>query len=399
MFRGASFTGQMRAIAAVHAGSWQAQPLPWATALAGMALVAFILAAVMAVGAGIKTMLLQSGSSDVAIVLSQGATEEINSMIPVDQVAVLSTLPGIQPLSHDTILSPEVYLTIGLPLRSTGAQIDIPLRGIEVAGAQLRRGFRLREGRMFQPGTGELMVGSEIARQYSGVQVGNTLQAESGNWVVVGIFEAGGSVSESEVWADARVVQSRYRRDGLYQSTRLRLEDGNSLLRLRQALQPDLRLPLTVIAETEYYARQSQSLLPTVQAVSVVVAILMGLGAICGALNTMSGAVQRRQRGMSILKSIGFQNGPLLSAIGGEALLLGLVGGACGSVLAFLCFNGLHASMFNGASSTQLAFAFAVTPGVMMITTLYTGALGVTCGLIPAVVAARQSPALVLRTV
>lgn len=242
---------------------------------------------------------------------------------------------------------------------------------------------------MFQPGTNEIIVGRAASRQFSGLSVGSTAGTSATSWQVVGIFDADGSVAESELWGDARVIQSAYRRGNSYQSVYVRLETVDSLQPLRDALTTDPRLNVTAIREPEYFAQQSQVLQTVIRTIGFAIAGLMALGAIFGAINTMYSAVAARTREIATFRALGFGASPVVMSVLFEALLLSLVGGLVGGLAAWAAFDGYQTATMNWQSFSQVAFAFTVTPGLLMRGLVFAAAMGLLGGLLPAISAAR----------
>ncbi len=225
--------------------------------------------------------------------------------------------------------------------------------------------MKIVEGRMFTPGTNEIVVGRAASRQFTGLDVGSTVRWGEGSWQVVGIFDTGGSVAESEIWSDARVLQGAYRRGNSYQSVYARLESADSLQKLKDALTTDPRLNVTVIREPDYYQQQSQVLQTIIRTIGIAIAALMGLGAVFGAVNTMYSAVANRTREIATLRALGFGRSPVVVSVLVESLVLSLIGGAIGGLLAWAAFDGYQTATMNWQSFSQVAFAFEVTPQLL----------------------------------
>ncbi len=250
---------------------------------------------------------------------------------------------------------------------------------------------------MFTPGTNEIVVGRSASRQFQGLSIGTSVRWGESSWQVVGIFDAGGSVAESEIWCDAKVLQPAYRRGNSYQSVIARLESVDSFQTFKDALTTNPRLQVTVIREPDYYAQQSQVMQTIIRTIGFGIAGLMGLGAIFGAINTMYSAVANRTREIATLRALGFGSSPVVVSVMVEAVLLSLVGGLLGGFLAWLGFDGYQTATMNFQSFSQVAFAFKVSPSLLargMIFALIMGLLG---GLFPAIRAARMPVVTALR--
>jgi putative ABC transport system permease protein len=263
------------------------------------------------------------------------------------------------------------------------------LRGAGPRAGPLRSGFHLVSGRMFRPGTFEVIVGQNAARQYSGLAVGSRLRWGTADWDVVGIFADQGSVSQGELWTDATILQGAYNRGTSFQSVRVQLASAAAIADLRRALASDPRLAVRVFTEREYYVLQSRIMTALIDSVGTVIAILMGLGAVFGAVNTMYSAVAARTREIATLRALGFGAVPIVASVLAEALVLGLAGGLAGCVAAWFAFNGLQASTMNWSSFSQITFAFDVTPRLLWLGLVYSLLLALAGALLPAWRAAR----------
>jgi putative ABC transport system permease protein len=275
-----------------------------------------------------------------------------------------------------------------VPLRSTGTAANVPLRGVGPRAAELRQHFKITSGREFRPGTFEVIVGRGASLQFAGLDLGKQLRWGTTTWQVVGIFDDGGSVAESEIWTDASVLQGAYNRGSSYQSLRVRLSSADALQPFKDALSTDPRLSMRVLSERKYYAEKTESIVALVTVAGGTIGVLMGLGAIFGALNTMYSAVSARTREIATLRALGFGAGPVVISVLTEAMLLGLAGGIVGGLLAYIGFNGIRASTMNGFN--QMTFAFSVTPGLLVQGLVYALILGFVGGLLPSLRAARM---------
>jgi putative ABC transport system permease protein len=358
-------------------------------AVVGLAGVVAILVGVLSMREGFRVTLDQAGARDVAIVLRSGSSTELSSGLTLDQTRIIADAASVVKQAGVAIASPELYVIVDVPMRSTGTDSNVPLRGINDQASKVRSKFKLVAGRMFVPGRFEVIVGRGAASQFAGLDVGKTIRWGTTDWSVVGMFEDGGSVSESEVWTDATVLQGAYRRGSSFQSVRVRVASPAAIKTLKDELSVDPRLNIKVSSEYEYYSEQSKSLSTLINVVGYTVALLMGLGAIFGALNTMYAAVSARTREIATLRALGFGAWPVVCSVVSEALLLGLIGGLIGCLVAYLGFNGIRASTLNFASFSQITFAFAVTPALLGKGLLYALALAFVGGIMPGIRAAR----------
>jgi putative ABC transport system permease protein len=265
----------------------------------------------------------------------------------------------------------------------------VPLRGVEPAAFKVHTGIKIVEGRNFEPGRNEIIVGRAATRQFVGLDLGSSVKWGENVWQVVGVFEAGGSAAESEIWCDAKVLQPAYRRGNSYQSVYARLATPDSFDTLKDALTTDPQLNVMVMREPEYYERQSTVMQTIIRTVGFTIAILMGLGAIFAAVNTMYNAVASRSREIATLRALGFGGIPVVLSVLTEAVVLSVIGGIIGGLLAWAAFDGYQTSTMNFQSFSQVAFAFAVTPSLLIRGLMYSVVMGILGGMFPAIRAAR----------
>jgi putative ABC transport system permease protein len=330
--------------------------------------------------------------------MRSGADSEMTSGLEGADVDVIKQAPGIRRSGQAPLASAELYVIIDLPKKSTpDAAANVPMRGIEPAGMPLREEVSLIEGRMFQFGTNEVIVGRGAKGQFMNLNVGDTIVSGQNRWQVVGVFEADGAVAETEIWCDARTLQGAYRRGNSYQSVLARLESADSFDMLRDWLTSNPQLNVMIRRENEYYAGQSQALTRLIRTIGFGIAGLMGIGAIFGAILTMYTAVASRAREIATLRALGFNAIPILVSILGESLVLGGIGGLIGGFGAYLAFNGYQTSTMNFQTFSQVAFAFRVTPLLLAMGLIYALAMGLIGGLFPAIRAVRLPIPVALR--
>jgi putative ABC transport system permease protein len=361
-----------------------------AVAIVGIAGVVVVFVSVLSIAEGFSAAMRGSGSRDRAIVLRAGADSELTSGASGEHTELVKQAPGI--LRRDGVLmaSAELYVIIDLPKKATPASsANVPMRGIEPAGIPLRSELSIVDGRLFQFGTNEVIVGRGARGQFVGLDVGDTIVSGQNRWQVVGTFEADGSVAETEIWCDARVLQGVYRRGNTYQSVLVGLETTDSFDTFRDGLTTNPQLQVSVRRENEYYARQSQALTRLIQTIGFAIAGLMGIGAIFGAVLTMYTAVATRAREIATLRALGFDTSSVLVSVLTESLVLGAIGGAIGAAAAYAGFNGYQTSTMNFQTFSQVAFAFRVTPALVTMGLVYALAMGLVGGLLPALSAAR----------
>jgi putative ABC transport system permease protein len=358
-------------------------------AVIGIAGVVVVFTAVLSVAEGFKAAMVGTGDPRRVIVLRSGSDTEMTSGLGGDDANLIRDAPGIGRSSEGPNASPELFVIVGHPLKRSGTDANVPLRGVTAAALRVRPELKIVEGRMLEFGTNEVIVGRAASRQYSNLDVGTTVRWGEGTWRVVGIFDAAGSVAESEIWSDARVLQPAYRRGNSYQSVLVLLESPDAFQTLKDALTADQRLNVTAIREREYFAQQSQVLQTIIRTIGFGIAALMGLGAVFGAVNTMYSAVSARTREIATLRALGFGRSPVVVSVLIEAVVLSVIGGVIGGGLAWLVFDGYQTATMNWQSFSQVAFAFAVTPELLMQGLGYAVLMGMIGGLFPAIRAAR----------
>ena len=356
----------------------------------GMALVVFVFATVLMMSEGIRATLVATGQPDNLLVLRKGAGAEINSGIARSQAAIVESLPGIATNGHgQRLLSKEPVVLNTLPKRSNGKPSNVTLRGTSALGMELRPQVHIVEGRMFRPGTSEIIAGRAVANGFQGAALGETLRFGQRDWLVVGVFEAGKSGFDSEIWGDAEQMMPAFRRNA-YSTIVLRLADPAGAQRVRDAVEADPRLKLDVKLEIDFYAEQSEGLATFIRILGLSLSVIFSIGAIVGAMITMFAAVAQRTGEIGTLRALGFRRSAVLVAFLGEALLLALVGGAIG-LLAASAMQAVDISTVNFQTFSELAFQFRLTPDIVARTLLFALAMGFVGGFIPAWRAARMN--------
>jgi putative ABC transport system permease protein len=363
----------------------------------GVAGVVIVFVAVFSIAEGVRHALVSTAGADTAIVLRSGSDSEMMSGLQRDDTRLIAEAPGVRRGPSGPLASAELYVIVDVPKRSTHTDANVPLRGVQPAAFDVRDEVRMIEGRRFEPGKNEVVVGKLAASQFAGLDLGSRLHWGQNEWTVVGIFSANGGLAESEIWCDAGVLQPAYRRGSTFQSVYAKLESPAAFQRFKDALTADPRLDVKVVRETDYYESQSRALIGLIRVLGVAITILMGVGAIFGALNTMYAAVAARIREIATLRALGFRAGPVILSVLTESLLLALAGGLVGAVIAYSAFNGFQTSTLNWSTFSQLSFAFTVTPELLVWGLGSALVMGVIGGVFPAVRAARLPVATALR--
>src|SRR5271170_4140489 len=366
-------------------------------AVLGIAGTVGVFVAMLSLANGFRATLVASGSADNAILMRAGATAEMMSGITLESIKIVQDDPGIARDASGPLITSEVVVVAPFPLRATGTNANVQVRGVSGNVLTIRRNVKIVQGRMFQPGLSELVVGTNANKTYSGLTVGNTVDFGGGHWRVVGVFDAGGSAFDSEVWADARVLDDVYKRPtNIYQSATVHLTSPAALQQLKDSVSADPRLNLDVFREVDYYAKQSTAMTQMITILGGLVAFVMAIGAIFGALNTMYSAVAERGREIATMRALGFGGGAVVFSFLIEALLISFIGGAVGCI-AVLPLNGLTTGAMNWQTFSHLAFAFRITPELLVGGVIFALLMGILGGLPPAIRAARRPIALALR--
>lgn len=366
-------------------------------AIIGIAGVVIVFVSVLSIAEGFRAAMMKAGDPERIVVLRTGSDTEMTSGLSGEDARLIMDTPGILRGPSGPVASSELFVVVSHPLTATGTDANVPLRGVSMNVLAVRPEVKITEGRMFESGRNEIIVGRAAMRQFANLSVGSSVRWGENTWQVVGSFEADGSVAESELWADARVLQPAYRRGNTYQSIYARLESADSFQSVKDAMTADPRLRVTVVKEQDYYEAQSRTLQSIIRTVGFIIAGLMGLGAIFGAVNTMYSAVASRTREIATLRALGFKSLPVVISVLVEAVVLSLIGGIVGGLAAYLAFDGYQTATMNWQSFSQVAFAFRVTPALLGQALMYATIMGLFGGLLPAWKAARTPVVTALR--
>jgi putative ABC transport system permease protein len=368
-----------------------------AVAVLGIAGAVGVLVSVLALARGFRATLVSSGLPENVIVQRAGAESEMTSVVLVDDVRAIGDRPEVAVREGRPLVSPEVVVIGAFPLRRGGGDANVQIRGVSPGVLDVRQNVRVSGGRFLRPGLHELVVGRGARAAYAGLEVGGVVRFGGAEWAVVGEIESGGSAFDSELWADADVLAAAYKRPaGVYQSLTARLTDAGAFEELQAGLAGDRRLQVHAMRERDYYAKQSQAVTLLITGIGSLVAAVMALGAVFGALNTMYAAVSQRTREIAVLRALGFGEGRVVASFLVESLLVALAGGVLGC-LAALPVNGITTGTLNFQTFSHLAFAFRVTPDLLAGGLLFALVMGVLGGLPPALRAAHGDVAGTLR--
>lgn len=371
--------------------SWKnlwVRKLTTALTAGGMALVVYVFATALMLTEGLRQTLVATGSPDNILVIRRGSETEVQSSIDRDQAAILSSLSEIALNAEgNRQASKEVLVLLGLPKKTTGAPSNVTIRGVSQEGLDLRPQLRMDAGRMFRPGSSEIIVGNKIAESFRGAGVGGSLRFGLRDWAVVGVFDAGNTGFASEIWGDGEQLMQAFRRNS-YSSVIGKLANPAAFEAVKQRIESDPRLTMEVKRETQFYADQSEMLSNFLKILGITLSTIFSLGAIIGAVITMYGAVANRTREIGTLRALGFRRRSILVAFLLEAVFLGLIGGGLGVAMASL-MQFVTISTMNWQTFSELAFTFTLTPAIAVKAMAFALAMGLLGGVLPAVRAAR----------
>ena len=349
----------------------------------GIAGVVGVLLGLLSMAVGFNASLQSAGQPDRAIIMRAGTTSEMNGALSVEQRAIIRAMDGVE------YASGEIYVVAAINKKDTDIVANVVVRGVEQDSFRVRPEVEIVQGRNFAPGRAEIIVGLKAAEAFANLAVGDELPVRDQTWTVVGHFDAGGSAYESEIWADLANVQSAYRRGGFASTMRVKTTSEEAVAALNQRLEDDPRFDLVARAETDHYAGQAEQRTALINGFGMVVGVIMAIGAVFAALNTMYSAVSQRTVEIATLRALGFGGVPVVVSVLIEAVVLALLGGLLGAGLVWLIFDGYTASTLNNASFSQVAFDFAVTPELVQMGITWALVLGFVGGFFPALRAAR----------
>lgn len=367
-------------------------------AVLGIAGTVGVFVAMLSLARGFKATLVSSGSVDNAMIMRAGATSEMTGGVGIDAVKIIQDAPGIARGSDgQPLVTPEVVLVTPIPLISTGTDANVQVRGVSKNVLEIRNKVKIVQGRMFQPGLSEVVVGKNANVSYAGLTLGNTIPLGNLRFKIVGIFDAGGSSFDSEIWGDGHLIGPAYNRpDTFFQSITVHLVSPQAFQQFKDAVVSDPRLNVDVVREIDYYSKQSTRLTTLITVLGGLVASIMAIGAVFGALNTMYSAVSERGREIATMRALGFGGPSVVFSFVLEALLIAFVGGLIGCIVV-LPLNGLTTGAMNLQTFSHLAFAFRITPELLVKGVIFALVMGFIGGLLPAVRAARVPVATALR--
>ena len=389
---------QIIAVTGVNIRSIRARLGSSSVAVVGIAGVVLVFVAVLSIAEGVNATMKASGDPNVALILRAGSDTEMTSGLGGDSVRIIADAPGVaRDESGKPLTSPELFVVVDHPLKRSGSPGNVPLRGVTPEAFKVHSRLKIIEGRNLEFGRNEIIAGRAASRQFVGLNVGTTLKWGESTWTLVGIFDDGGAVSESELWCDVKVLQPAYRRGNSYQSVYARLAAPDTFQQLKDSLTSNPQITVSAMRAPEYYGGQTETLQMIIRTIGGIIAVLMGIGAVFGAVITMYTAVASRTREIATLRALGFGSLPVVFSVLSEATLLSIVGGLIGGAIAWLAFDGYETATMNFQSFSQIAFAFAVTPKLLGQALFYSVVMGLLGGLFPAWRAARLPVVTALR--
>jgi len=366
-------------------------------AVLGIAGTVGVFVAMLSLAKGFKATLVASGSAGNALVMRAGSSSEMMGGITLDSVRIVQDAPGVARDSNGPLVTQEVVGVMPFPLITTGTDANVQVRGVSPNVLEIRKFVKLAEGRMFEPGLSQLVVGKNAVKTYAGLTLGSTVLFGGGQWQVVGVFDAGGSAFDSEVWCDAKTLNDVLKRPAnIFQSATVHLSSPAAFQQFKDTVTSDPRLTVDVIREVDYYAKQSRTMTSLITVLGGIVAAIMAIGAVFGALNTMYSAIAERGREIATMRALGFSNLNVLLSFLFEALVISIAGGILGC-LAVLPLNGLTTSTMNFQTFSNLAFAFKITFDLLIMGMVFALVMGVLGGLLPAIRASARPVAVALR--
>ena len=366
-------------------------------AIIGIAGTVGVFVAMLSLARGFKATLVASGSPGNVLVMRAGSPSEMMGGITLDSVKIVEDAPGVAHAGAEPLVTQEVVGVVPFPLISTHTDANVQVRGVSPNVLQIRKFVKIVEGRMFQPGLSELVVGKNASKSYEGMSVGSTVNFNGGQWKIVGVFDAGGSAFDSEVWCDSKILADVLKRPGnIFQSATVHLTSPDAFQQFKDSVTADPRLNVDAVREIDYYAKQSTTMTRLITVLGGLVAAVMAIGAVFGALNTMYSAVAERGREIATMRALGFSHWSVILSFLFEALLIAIVGGILGC-LAVLPLNGYTTNTMNFQTFSNLAFAFKITFDLLVMGVLFAMVMGVLGGVLPAVRAALRPVVVALR--
>ncbi len=362
------------------------------TALIGVIGTVVVFTGLLSIASGFYSTMQNTASDNLMIVFRGFANSEIEGYFSTEEYLSMQQAEGIKRNENGPIMSPETLVWINAPIKPFGTDANLSLRGVKQQAFDVRGNIKIIEGRMFKTGLNEVIIGKQAAKQFIGLDVGSTHTWGTNEWTIVGIMEADGSITESEIWADAPIMMSAYNRAEYWSTVRIVLdESSNARSNLENWLNTNPNLTTRISSEKEYYSEQSEFFTRLTKTIGIIVGILMALGAIVCALVTAYNAIVSRVREIAVQRALGFHSSAIIGAILLESIIISIIGGAIGLLIAYFLFNGQQVSSVNPQSFSQVAFTFAVTPNLLLAGGLISLVIGILSAIYPCYYATRIS--------
>ncbi len=362
------------------------------TALIGVIGTVVVFTGLLSVASGFISTMENTASEKLMLVFRGFANNEVEGYFSTDEYLSMQQAEGIKRTEHGPVMSPETLVWVNVPIKPSGSDANLSLRGVKQQAFEIRNNVNIIEGRKFKPGLNEIVVGKQAAKQFIGLDVGSKHTWANNTWTVVGIMEAEGSITESEVWADAPIMMAAYKRDEYWSTVRIMLDDSpNARSKLENWLNTNPSLTTRVSSEKEHYAEQSEFFTKLTKTIGIIVGALMAMGATMCALVTAYNSIVSRVREIAVQRALGFSSSTIIGAILLESVVISMIGGAIGLIIAYLLFNRQQVSSLNPQSFSQVAFTFAVTPTLLIIGALISLAIGLLSAVYPCYYATRIS--------
>ena len=375
--------------------SWGSRPIASSVAVIGFTIVVLVFAGIFSIESGLNATVGATGENDVALVMGTGAKSEMESSLPASDLHIIAEAPGVEQDSRGPLVAAEYLSIVNMPKRSNGAPTNVTVRGVDPGMFRIESQIKIVVGRRFRPGLNEIIVGRRAAQEFKGLQVGSNVRFSQTQWTVVGIFSSDGDMHESEIWTGLNALKNAQHGSSNVSAIYAKLQSANVFESFKAALKHNPQLNVVVLRESQYFAQQAAALSRFISSVGALIALLMGIGAVVGAMNIMYTAIAARIAEIATLRAIGFRPFPAFGAVLAEGTLLGLIGGVIGMFIAYLVFNGHQASTLSGYS--QVIFHFSVAPTLLGAGLIFALAMGIIGGLFPAIRTARLPIAAALR--
>ncbi|MXZ56400.1 MAG: ABC transporter permease [Gammaproteobacteria bacterium] len=360
-------------------------PSRWSSSLVvviGIGGVVAVLVALLSMATGLTSVFTSSTDPYRGVAVRSGATGELSSNLGLDEANIVSTLDGVE------LAAAELFVIADIPKKATNTAANVVVRGVSEDSYNIRPELELVEGRRTEPGKNEIIVGTKAQEEFIGLNLGDIVELREFTWTVVGTFEADGSSIESEIWGDLSNVQSEFRYEGGITSIRLRLTSPSLIKGLAESIKEDPRLQVDLHSEQDWYKKSLQDNTRLIKIFALIVGIIMSVGAVFAALNTMYTAVASRTYEIATLRAIGFGGGPVVISVLVESLILAIFGGGLGALIAYLAFNGFTVSTLDSTAFSQIVFDFNVSPFLISLGIVVSVGLGMIGGFFPAIRAA-----------